>query len=117
MHDRLFRISKGIWDMFHATTRYEPGWETTEQGWHAVVSLGNMGHWAAYIEFDETAPWRIWAGRMFATMREAQEWCQGQIAYQVQRSAEVNGLGIDEAGECWMWGNVEPMYHNDFMAW
>ncbi|NJN67089.1 MAG: hypothetical protein HC884_10440 [Chloroflexaceae bacterium] len=103
--------------MFHLTTTYEPGWETTERGWHAVVSLGSMGHWSAYIEFDDAAPWRIWAGQMFSTMREAQEWCQGQIAYQVQRSAEVNGAGLDESGECWMWGNVEPMHHNDFMAW
>jgi hypothetical protein len=67
--------------VYHTT--HDPHWETHENGWHAVVALCNKGYqWTAYIEFADAPSWRIWAGCMFPTIQEAQEWCKNEIAHQ-----------------------------------
>lgn len=64
---------------------YKPAWETTEQGWHAVVSPCSNGyHWTAYLEYVATPQWRIWAGCLFQTVEQAKEWCHTEMAHQMK---------------------------------
>jgi hypothetical protein len=96
---------------FYVTQK--PEWEVTEQGWHAVVTPSNSARqWTAYVESSDTALWRIWAGCLFGSVQDAQEWCRHEIAHQQTRS--LNSLEHDHS---MVWGNVEAMYNSDFMAY
>jgi hypothetical protein len=92
-------------------TTFEPEWETNDQGWHAVVSPSfNDGQWVAYVEASTSSPYRIWSRTSFAAIEEAQNWCKHEIDHQHKHSTET-GQGS------WMWGNVEVMHNNEFMAY
>jgi hypothetical protein len=96
-------------------TTHEPHWEATEHNWRAVASPCNDGaHWVAYIEFASTPHFRIWADHMFDTIEDAQQWCSGEITRQTRQN--TNGLEISTDDSRWVWGNLESMYNNVFMA-
>jgi hypothetical protein len=82
-------------------TTHEPQWETTEYGWHAVAALCSTGYqWTAYIEYADAPHWRIWAGCMFESLQQAQEWCRTEIAHQIRRS-EVAQVAEVSTADCW----------------
>ncbi len=94
-------------------TTHEPQWETTENGWHAVVGLCDKGYqYTAYIEFADAPLWRIWAGCMFATRQAAQEWCHSEISRQMHRSMDECLLPVaeepvsDTDAWCWLWSTL-----------
>jgi hypothetical protein len=94
--------------MIKQNTIYKPHWETVEHGWHAVVSLCNQGYrWTAFIEFAEAPVWRIWAGCMFSTVQEAQEWCRTEIANQMHRNLSpqsgIASYDNHEQTDAWQW--------------
>jgi len=77
----------------------EPQWETIENGWHAVAALYSKGYqWTAYIEYVDAPYWRVWAGCMFETLQQAQDWCRNEISHQMQRG-EVE----HSEPEAWIW--------------
>lgn len=88
-------------------TTHEPEWETIEQGWHAVASLCNKGyHWTAYIEYVDAPYWRIWAGCMFESLQQAQEWCRKEIAHQMQNQEmppAERDWSIEPGAWRWLW--------------
>jgi hypothetical protein len=104
----------------------EPQWETTEHGWHAVASLSKGYQWTAYIEYVDASYWRIWAGRMFVSLRLAQEWCRAEITHQVQRlggeSLEVPAAAEEVAPESeptawdWLWLTLHDDLGKDRLA-
>lgn len=99
--------------MTNFQTMHNPEWETTENGWRAVVNAGNNAEqWTAFVEVADAALWRIWAGRTFKSVKDAQDWCKAEIDHQCQR----NNGALEDDGR-WVWGNVEPMHNNDFMAY
>ncbi len=64
---------------------HQQQWERVDHGWRAVAALcGKEPRWTAYIEYAEVPQWRIWAGCLFPTLQEAQEWCQSEIVYQMK---------------------------------
>jgi len=66
---------------------HTPQWELVENGWQAVVTLCNQdSQWTAYIQFAEAPFWRKWAGCMFRSLEEAQEWCKQEIVHQHRAS-------------------------------
>lgn len=67
-------------------------WETTaESGWRSAATLTRGYQWTAYIEYVEGSQWRIWAGYLFDSLDQAQEWCKAEVAYQT-KTAEETGL-------------------------
>lgn len=64
---------------------YEPRWETVEHGWRAVVTdMSTSTKFTAFIKYVGAPYWRVWAGCLFDSLEEAQEWCRKEIAYQLQ---------------------------------
>lgn len=98
-------------------TNQSPEWEVVNYGWHAAVTKGSSNaQWTAFVEVDGQNPlWRIWAGCMFHSVEEAQEWCHSEIMRQRDRSIAFLQSERVEGGQ-WLWGNVEPMHNNEFMA-
>lgn len=102
--------------MTHFYSTYAPEWETTAEGWRSVVSPSlNDGQWLAYVETSDHDTCRIWAGTAFSSVQDAQEWCKIEIARQVERSTHSHPAG--ENNGTWVWGNVESMHNNEFMAY
>lgn len=68
-------------------------WEaTTENGWRSAANLTRGYQWTAYIEYVEGSQWRIWAGYLFDSLAQAQEWCKAEVAYQTKATQQTGLL-------------------------
>jgi hypothetical protein len=79
---------------------YNARWETVEHGWRAVVAdVENSPRFTAFVKYVGAPYWRIWAGRLFDTLEDAQAWCREEIATQLHKTQ------IDEIEKPW---HAEP---------
>ncbi len=86
-------------------TVYEERWEMVEHGWRAVVmDTPTSPQFTAFIKYVGAPYWRIWAGQLFNTLQEAQEWCREEIALQLKQSGiEVPEKPWHAEPPAWRW--------------
>ncbi len=83
----------------------ESRWETVEHGWRAVVlDVQSSTQFTAFVKYVGAPYWRIWAGRLFDSLEEAQAWCREEIATQLHKS-QIDALEKPWHAEppAWRW--------------
>jgi hypothetical protein len=86
-----------------SSINYDARWETVEHGWRAVVlDVAGSTRLTAFVKYVGAPYWRIWAGKLFDNLEEAQAWCREEIATQLHKTE------IDAPQKPW---------HNEPPAW
>lgn len=86
-------------------TPHASRWEMVEHGWRAVVTnLENSTQYTAFVKYVGAPYWRIWAGRLFDTLEEAQNWCREEIRTQLHKvQIEEPKKPWDSEPPAWRW--------------
>lgn len=86
-------------------------WEHTEHGWRAVVTdVEGSTQLTAFVQYIDAPYWRIWAGRLFDSLGEAQTWCLDEIAtrlHEAQIDAPRKPWHAEPPAWRWLWESLE----------
>lgn len=86
-------------------------WEHAEHGWRGVVmDVDGSTQLTAFVQYVDAPYWRIWAGRLFDSLGEAQTWCYEEIAtrlHETQIDAPRKPWHAEPPAWCWLWESLE----------
>ncbi len=91
-------------------TTYGSRWEAVEHGWRAVVmDMEQSTKFTAFVKYVGAPYWRIWAGKLFDTLEDAQHWCREEISTQLHKTdidAPTKPWEAEPAAWQWLWDTL-----------
>ncbi|NJP04615.1 MAG: hypothetical protein HC837_02760 [Chloroflexaceae bacterium] len=89
-------------------SEYDVRWETVEHGWRAVVmdTVGSSPQFTAFVKYVGAPYWRIWAGCLFNTLEEAQQWCRAEIIKNAHSQRETQPWHAEPPAWRWLWDTL-----------